>query len=201
MSEQPGIFPQRRCTEQEQKLIKDVYETIRHHIDRATNATVWYNIFMDDKYTVEMNELYNEFDKWIRDIVLSCGGEGKTIHSYGFFFTPKHSIHNQEYHLDYYPEVEEIFIPMVPVSTKNSTRFMTSYALSKPDFRKYASCRFGNEDEDLLEKEGVDCIQVAQVICRDFMILHMHKNTVHKGIANSADYDRPMVFATFSSKV
>ncbi len=29
----------------------------------------------------------------------------------------------------------------------------------------------------------------------------MLKNTVHKGIANGADYDRPMFFVTFSPNV
>ena len=50
-----------------------------------------------------------------------------------------------------------------------------------------------------MEREGIDFVETAQISCKEFTILHMLKNTVHKGIANSADYDRPMFYIVFSS--
>lgn len=94
------------------------------------------------------------------------GHEHKTIHNYGFFFTPKHSVHDQAYHVDYLEEMENIFIPLAPLTAKNSTRYMTTYAKSKPSFGKYETCRYANDDLELLEKEGTDSIELAQVICR-----------------------------------
>ena len=32
----------------------NAYDTVKHHIDHAVNATVWFNIFMDGKFNVEM---------------------------------------------------------------------------------------------------------------------------------------------------
>lgn len=52
-----------------------------------------------------------------------------------------------------------------------------------------------------MEREGIDFVESAQLACKEFTILHLLKNTVHKGIANSADYDRPMFFVSFSPKV
>lgn len=93
-----------------------------------------------------------------------------------------------------------MFVPLVKISSKNCTRYLTTPIKSKPTYGKYADCRFGADDLELLEREGVDCLEVAQVVCKEFTILHMLKNTVHKGIANSADYNRPMLFVTFSPK-
>ena len=70
---------------------------------------------------------------------------------------------------------------------------------SKPTYGKFANNRFGKDEFELMEREGIDFVETAQVSCKEFTILHMLKNTVHKGIANSADYDRPMFYIVFSS--
>lgn len=36
------------------------------------------------------------------------------------------------------------------------------------------------------------------MVCKEFSVLHLTKNTVHRGIKNSADYDRPMFYCLFS---
>ena len=128
-------------------------------------------------------------------MVRKLKGQSYFLHQYGFFFTAKHSTHEQEFHIDYDPEAESFFIPLVPVSTLNSTRYMTSYSTSTPSQGKYNSNRYGKDDFDLLEREGRDYVEIAQIICREYTILHLLRNTIHRGIKNRADYDRPMFYA------
>ena len=73
------------------------------------------------------------------------------MHQFGFFFTAKHSTHEQEFHIDYHQDAETYFVPLVPVSTLNSTRYMTSYSNSNsPTPGKYYLNRYGKDDFDLL---------------------------------------------------
>ena len=76
--------------------------------------------------------------------------------------------------------------------------YMTSYSTGTPTAGKYTLNRFGKDDFDLLEREGRDHVEIAQIVCREFTILNLQKNTVHRGIKNRSDYDRPMLMVYFS---
>ena len=52
------------------------------------------------------------------------------------------------------------------MSTLNSTRYMTSLPSSMPTTGKGYDVRFGKDDFELLEREGKDFIEIAQVVCR-----------------------------------
>lgn len=121
------------------------------------------------------------------------------IHSYGFFFSPKTSSKDQEYHIDYKPEIKQLFITMVNHTTKNATQFVRFEPISKPTKGAHEYNRFGATDTELLEREGLDYMEVIQVVCKPYMVLKMGENTVHRGIMNREDEDRPMFFCTFSN--
>ena len=70
---------------------------------------------------------------------------------------------------------------------------------SRPTLGSHEVNRYGKNDLELLEREDVDCIEVSQVICKPFMMLRMGENTVHKGIRNSTNEDRPLFFCCYST--
>ena len=50
----PGMIPRRRCDQKEQELIKSVYDDVKAPLIPTTNATVWFNIYVDGKYNVAL---------------------------------------------------------------------------------------------------------------------------------------------------
>ena len=189
----PGIAVLGRCNEEERQMIRSVWEQLRHNIDHATEATIWMNIIMNDKFLVKETPEVIKLHAWAVELLKKHRGEKYFLQKMSLFFTAKHSKHEQEFHLDYHEDAESFLIPMVPVSTLNSTMYMTSYSTATPTPGKYTLNRFGKDDFDLLDREGRDYAEIAQIVCREFTILHLQRNTVHRGIKNSSDYDRPML--------
>lgn len=106
MISKPGIFYKRRCDETEIEKVKEAYEKTKHHLDKITNATAWFNFVTSKVYHVDMSEkYYQDFELWVRSLVDEISGKDKYIHSYGFLFSPKHSTHTQSYHMDTYPDI------------------------------------------------------------------------------------------------
>jgi hypothetical protein len=57
-------------------------------------------------------------------------------------------------------------------------------------------CDYAGTAEDILEAEGWDAIEVAQIVPRPFTLLRLLPGTPHRGIGNGADYDRLMFCVT-----
>lgn len=55
---------------------------------------------------------------------------------------------------------------------------------------------FGATPEDIMELEGIDVLEVAQVISKPWTVLRLNPRTPHRRIANSENYDRVMLFVT-----
>ena len=136
-------------------MIGSVWEQVRHNIDHATEATIWMNIFLNNKFHVEETPQVIRLHSWATELVKKHRGESHFLQQMGFFFTAKHSTHEQEFHIDYHPEAETFFIPLVPISTLNSIRYMTSYSTSTPTAGKYNLNRYGKDDFDLREQLNV----------------------------------------------
>jgi hypothetical protein len=51
-----------------------------------------------------------------------------------------------------------------------------------------------------LERSECDAIEIRQLICKAYTILHMREGTVHRGIGNGEDYDRPLFYINLSKK-
>ena len=189
-----GMAVRGRCSKDEASLITGVWEQVRRNIDHAKEGTIWVNMFLNDKFLVEETPEILRLHAWATELIRR-DRKHYFLHQIGFFFSASHSTHEQEFHIDYHPQAETWFVPLVPVSTLNSTRYMTTPSTSEPTPGRYYSNRYGKDDFDLLEREGRDHIEIAQIVCREFTILHLLSNTVHRGIRNSSDYDRPMFFA------
>ncbi|TXI93185.1 MAG: hypothetical protein E6Q33_04415 [Neisseriales bacterium] len=72
--EKPGVNPIRRLDEEERNLVQSAYDATKHYIEKATNATVWHNIWIDGKYTIELDDLLKKFDAWVKEQVRLVAG-------------------------------------------------------------------------------------------------------------------------------
>ena len=99
------------------------------------------------------------------------------MHQMGFFFTARQPTHEQEFHLDHHPEAETFFIPLVPVSIFN-------YTSSMPNDSAPTVTGGLRDDFDLLRRENMDLLNIMQVICREYTILHSLKGNVLRSIKN-----------------
>src|SRR5690349_3568078 len=81
---------------------------------------------------------------------------------------------------------------MVALSLHNSPQFIrTALPHNLPNDNWNLPCL-----SDMLEREGPDClaIEVSQLVCGPFTLLRMQEQTMHRGIPNSEDVDRPLFF-------
>ena len=83
-------------------MIKSVWEQLRHNIDHATEATIWMNIIMNDKFLVEETPEVIKLHSWASSLLRKHKGENYFLQKMSLFFTAKHSTHEQEFHLDYH---------------------------------------------------------------------------------------------------
>ena len=127
-----GVLPIRKCNEDEVRDLLAAYELCKPIFAKATDETVWFNIFLNGKLTVEETDLVKRFNEWVISVVQETETEKMNIHSYGFFFSPRKSSKDQEYHIDYKPEIKQLFVTMVNHTSKNSTQFVKFEPVSKP---------------------------------------------------------------------
>ena len=106
----------------------------------------------------------------------------------GFFLTTNQPTLGQEFHTDYHPKAETFFIPMVPISTFSYISTNPSAILTEDKHRE-------KDDLDMLEREGLDYMDITKIISKEYTILHLLKNNILRNTKNLTDYDMPMFFA------
>lgn len=106
---------------------------------------------MNQEFTVPKNDFWMKFNSTIENILYETEGKEEKLYSYGFIVNPKNSQKDQYYHFDYTGKTGLIMIPMVYLTTENSTQYLNDFAPSaKPDLaaRNYNS--YGYNDIELL---------------------------------------------------
>ena len=100
-----GMKAHGRCDQEGIELISTVWSDQRHKIDSAISSTHWMNVYMQKKFFVEETQELKRLHEWTEKLVKRCAGPKYFLHHVGFFFTPKHSTHEQEFHVDFNREV------------------------------------------------------------------------------------------------
>ena len=143
-------------------------------------------------------EFWLSFDKYVHDLVAESESEKQNIHSYGFLYSPAHGQATQFYHIDFDPEMVIMFISMVEHTTENATQFLEFKTDKKPTKIGKSNHKFGDNDIELMKFLGVDQIEVKQICCRPFTLIKGGAGTIHRGIANRSDKDRPLFWVNYS---
>ena len=172
-----GMMRRGRCSQDESHMIRNVWEQVHHNIDHPVEATIRVDVFLNDKFRVEETPQAIRLHAWTTELINKHRGQGHFLHQMGFFFTARQPTHEQEFHLDHHPEAETFFIPLVPVSIFNYT--------SSIPYDSAPTVTGGLRDDfDLLRRENMDLLNIMQVICREYTILHSLKGNVLRSIKN-----------------
>lgn len=138
-----------------------------------------------------------ELDRWVRELAdRAYAGEGAVLDGYGFIINPVNS-RTQPWHVDYTLDYSTLFIPLSPLTTQNATQYAVLPPGTLPALRSTA---FANLD--VIDLDGLiaacDYVSVRQLLVRPFSIVKMDFGTLHRGIANTGDFERIMFWISVS---
>ena len=140
------------------------------------------------------NEDETAYDEELDHLVRKLSGD-HFVKSYGFIVAPAHSVCYQHFHIDYYNTTEHYFIPLVDLTPKNAPQYIPNYS-GNVDETEW----FGLEFE-VMDNAGLLGLTVAQTLCHAFTVLHMAPGTIHRGIPNGENHERPMFFIEIDNQV
>src|SRR5262245_24865147 len=180
----------------EQVLVQRVLHDGRSRLAAAWTASAakgeifWLNFWQrsGDQTPLDIDDA-PELDRWARELVAQAyAGEGVEIDGYGFIINPVNS-KAQPWHVDYTMDYSTIFIPLSKLTTQNCLQ----YAVLSPDLPRTASDAFAADldviDLDALVEAG-GYVSVRQLLARPFSIIKMDFGTIHRGVANTGDFER-----------
>ena len=193
-----GMTYLRSCGDDEKAILQEAWERSlsAFQLNESTQTEItWFNIY---NYKVSFHPSFPEGDgltvslrHMVDSLVKESYPEGMITMSYGFLVSPKKGTKTQNYHHDYNATASTIMIPMVPTTTTNATQFL-----------RHPNGKFILDDEEMeypdphlmLDSQGIDHLEVVQIISKPFVVLKLHPSGIHRGIANGEDYDRPVFF-------
>jgi hypothetical protein len=180
----------------EQALLRRVLDNGRSRLAAAWAASAakgeifWLNFWQrsGDKTPLAIEDAA-ELDRWARELVAQAyAGEGAEIDGYGFIINPVNS-KAQPWHVDYTMDYSTIFIPLSKLTTENCLQ----YAVLSPELPRAARDAFAADldviDLDALVEAG-GYVSVRQLLARPFSIIKMDFGTIHRGVANTGDFER-----------
>lgn len=188
-----GVELLRRLDEGERGLLQAAFEGCRAGMPEGVRLIHWVNLFLNGEFMVD-NPRQRELHDWVTRTVGDAYREWEEVHilAYGFIVNPAGNPDGQPFHCDYNATSSNLFVTMTPVSPRNAMQFIRQpFARARLDHK----AEFGSL-EDILDAEGCDVVEVAQLICRPFSLLRLLPDTPHRGIANGEDYDRVMFIVT-----
>lgn len=187
-----------------QTLLRRAFESGRAQLaaawatSSAKREIFWINLWQrsSDEQPVPV-EGAAELDRWTRALVAQAyPGESVHLDGYGFISNPVDS-KAQPWHVDYTMDYSVVFIPLSRLTPQNCTQ----YAVLPPEIpaavRAAAFASLDVIDLDLLAA-ACDFVSVRQLLVRPFSIVRMDFGTVHRGIANTGDFERIMFWASVS---
>jgi len=188
-----GMERIRSLDDSEQRLIQDAYASCRPHMPPRMPTIHWLNLYLNRAFTVD-HALRAPLHEWITGTLAReyAGWAAVHILSYGFIVNPSGNPQGQPFHFDYSRTSSNLFVPLTRVSLANAIQFIREPLAHGP---RFANDSFGTL-EDILEAEGREAIEVAQLPCRAFSLVKLLPDTPHRGIPNTDDYDRTMLWIT-----
>lgn len=138
-------------------------------------------------------------DPVVRELAARAyAGEDAEFDGYGFIINPVGS-KAQPWHVDYTMGYSTLFIPFCKLTPQNCTQ----YAVLPKEVPAAARERIaGNLDVIDLDAlvEACGHVSVRQLLARPYAILKMDFGTIHRGIANTGDFERIMFWISVSKR-
>lgn len=183
--------------EPEQQLLRAAYEESATLLadelaaSMALGKVFWINLWQRSSPD-ERVALHNidAVDALSRAIAARVYGTDVQFDGYGWITNPTGS-RTQEWHVDYTHDYSTVFIPLSPLTERNSLQYVVLPPDVPPDVYARATADLDVVDVDLLCRE-LDWVSIRQLIARPFSVLKMDFGAIHRGIANTGGYDRVM---------
>ena len=198
-----GIEFVRECTQKEVELLQESYNATKPELIDPDEIS-WLNLYTNGKFhkSFENSKLKNAMEEWTRNLVVENfpNESDRVILSYGFLYAPKHGKTTQEWHIDYYKDVSNLFIPLSELTLKNATQFIRGPLNYVRTHNIETGITFFPEPNVLMDLEKANHLEVCQIVSKPFNLLKMYPCILHHGIANGEDYDRILFFLSTNPK-
>jgi len=137
-----------------------------------------------------------EVDRWARELLkLHFDTSVVELDGYGLIANPVGS-NAQEWHIDYTADYSTIFIPLTELSVENAMQYaVLSRSLPREAYRQ-ATANLDAVDLPALVQAG-EWVSVRQLLAKPFSLIKLDFGTIHRGIANTGDYDRILFWVSF----
>jgi hypothetical protein len=201
-----GIACLGELNESERLLYGAVLEAARRSLGMAWEASTakkeifWVNLWQRTGGAKPM-ELPGvaELDLKVRDLAARAyAGEEAEFDGYGFIINPAGS-KAQPWHVDYTMDYSTIFIPFSKLTPQNCTQYAVLPSTAPIAARERMAANLDVIDLDALV-EACGHVSVRQLLARPFSILKMDFGTLHRGVANTGDFERIMFWISVSKR-
>lgn len=187
-----GVEFVRKLDESEQRLLTECFASCEPLMPPA-DEIYWLNLYLNRQHLVDhprRDDLY----AWVMRTIAELYRAWDEVHllSYGFINNPAHSTKSQKFHVDYSYTSSNLFVPLTPITLLNSFHYLKNPLPNTPMDDLIA---FG-ELEGIMDSEGLDFVEVAQIVCRPLSLIRLLPNTPHRGTRNQGDSDRMMFWVT-----
>lgn len=187
-----------QVAEPEHELLRTVLAAARRELGPAWAASAakreifWINLWQRSGGAGPMAlEGVPALDRWTRTLADRVyAGEGATCDGYGFIINPVGS-RAQHWHIDYTRDYSTIFIPLSRLTTQNCTQYAVLPPNVSPAALAQATANLDRVDFDTLAAV-CDYVSVRQLLAPPGAIIRMDFGTIHRGVANTGDFERVM---------
>jgi hypothetical protein len=182
----------------QRELLRAVLEAGRRKLADAWQAsaakreTFWINLWQRSGGAPPMQfEGVPEIDRWARDLVNRVyTGADVECDGYGFIINPVGS-KAQPWHVDYTMDYSMIFIPLSRLTPQNCLQYAVLPPNAPAAAHAAVAANLDVVDLDALV-ELCDYVSVRQLLARPFSMLKLDFGTIHRGVANTGDFERVM---------
>jgi phosphatidylglycerophosphate synthase len=137
-----------------------------------------------------------EVDRWARELVnLHFDASAVELDGYGLIANPVGS-DAQEWHVDYTADYSTIFIPLTELSVENAMQYAVLPRSLPSEAHRQAIANLDVVDLPALVQAG-EWVSVRQLLANPFSLIKLDFGTIHRGIANTGDYDRVLFWISF----
>jgi phosphatidylglycerophosphate synthase len=160
-------------------------------------AVFWVNLWQrsgsGEKLAIDCVE---EVDRWARELLVTHFDTSVVeLDGYGLIANPVGSS-AQEWHVDYTADYSTIFIPLTEISAENAMQYaVLPRSLPREEYRR-ATSNLDAVDLPALVRAG-EWVSVRQLLTKPFSVIKLDFGAIHRGIANTGDYDRVLFWVSF----
>lgn len=182
-----GFRFMRSLNQTERSILTKTLDMVKPHFPSNSEAIYWFSIYAHGKFA--NNDDFSFLATWVNQMVHEVSPDKeKVIIGYGFTINPKGNPAGQPFHIDYTATDSTIYIPMTQLTTKNSPQYL-SIGLNNISLER-AINPTGLDPKEIIAEEGLDFLEIKQIVSEPFVAFYMLPSTLHRGIPNTGDDDR-----------